>query len=163
MQSFRSNRIARTYTWEIPAPPDRVFPLLCPVRESEWIPGWSCDLIYSESGVAEKGCIFKTSFPGEGEELWVVARHEPESGRFEALRFIAGSRLVTVEVSLSSADGRATTLVWVQTITALDDAGNEYVDNFSEPAHQARMDALGKMLAHYCETGRMLGAGGEPA
>ena len=163
MQSFRARRIARTYTWEIPAPPERVFPLLCPVRESEWIPGWSCDLIYSESGVAEKGCIFKTSFPGEGEEVWVVTRHEPESRRFDAVRFIEGSRLVTAEVSLSSADGRSTTLVWVQTITALGAAGNEYIDNFSEPAHQARMDALGTMLAHYCGTGRMLGAGGESA
>ncbi len=163
MQPFRARRIARTYNWEIPAPPDRVFPLLCPVREYDWIPGWSCDLIYSESGLAEKGCIFKTSFRGEGEELWVVTRHEPESGRFDAVRFIEGSRLVTVEVSLSSADGRSTRLVWVQTISALDDAGNEYIDAFSEPAQQARMDALGKLLAHFCETGRMLGAGGGPA
>ena len=163
MQSFRAQHIARTYTWEIPAPPDRVFPLLCPVRESEWIPGWSCELIYSESGVAEKGCIFKTSFPGEGEELWVVTRHEPESGRFDAVRFIDGSRLVAVEVSLSSADGGSSTLVWTQTVTALNDAGNEYIDAFSEPAQQARMDALGKMLAHYCGTGRMLGAGGQAA
>jgi hypothetical protein len=158
MQSFKGRRVARTYTWEIPSAPDKVFPLLCPVRETEWIPGWSCEMIYSESGVAEKGCIFKTSFPGDGEELWVISRHEPDSGHFEAVRFIEGSKLVTVEVSLASADGRSTTLTWVQTATGLDNSGNEYLEAFPEQASQTHMDALGKLLAHYCETGKMLGA-----
>jgi hypothetical protein len=158
MQSFKGRRVARTYTWEIPSAPDKVFPLLCPVRETEWIPGWSCEMIYSESGVAEKGCIFKTSFPGDGEELWVISRHEPDSGHFEAVRFIEGSKLVTVEVSLSTADGRSTSLVWVQTVTGLDDSGNRYLEAFPEQASRTHMDALGKLLAHYCETGKMLGA-----
>ncbi len=158
MQSFEGLRIARTYTWEIPAAPEEVFPLLCPVRETQWIPGWSCELIYSNSGVAEKGCIFTTSFPGDGEEVWVISRHEPESGHFEAARFVGGSRVVTVEVSLSSSDGRSTRLVWVQTVTGLDASGNEYLEAVPEQTRQAHMDALGKMLAHYCETGKMLGA-----
>ncbi len=163
MQAFRARRIIQTYTWEIPAPPDQVYPLLCPVREYEWIPGWSCDLIYSDSGVMEDNCIFKTSFPGEGEEVWVVTRYEPESHRFQVVRFIEGSRVIRVDVSLSSADGVSTTLVWAQTITALNDAGNEYVDTFSEEAHQARMSLLGTMLAHFCRTGKMLGPGSASA
>jgi hypothetical protein len=60
------------------APPDRIFPLLCPVREYDWIPTWSCDMIYSESGVAENDCVFATAFPEEGpRESWVVVRYEP--------------------------------------------------------------------------------------
>lgn len=149
MQAFRGRRVTRTYTWEIPAPPEEVHPLLCPVREEEWIPGWSCDLIYSDSGVAEEGCVFTTSFPGEGREVWVITGHDPERHLFQALRFIEGSRVARVDVSLSSADGTSTTLVWKQTITALDEAGNQYIDTFPEEAHEARMSVLGKLLAHY--------------
>ena len=160
MQRFRARRITRTYTWKIGTTRDRVFPLLCPVREYEWIPGWSCDLIHSDSGVAEEGCIFQTTFPGEGLEVWVITRHDPENHLFQVLRFIEGSRVVRVDVSLTSADGVSTTLLWKQTITALNDAGNEYVDTFSDEAQRARMNLLGKALAHFCETGKMLELGG---
>ena len=56
--------IERTDHFDVPATPDRVFPLLCPVREYEWIPGWECDVLHSVSGVAEEDCVFRTRFPG---------------------------------------------------------------------------------------------------
>lgn len=37
------------------ASPEAIFPLLCPVREYDWIPGWDCRLVYTESGLAEAG------------------------------------------------------------------------------------------------------------
>src|SRR5208283_1284485 len=44
---------------------DKVFPLLCPVREYEWFNDWKCTMVYSESGVAENNCVFytKMGFP----------------------------------------------------------------------------------------------------
>lgn len=158
MEKFRAKRIRRTSTLTIPAPPDRVFPLLCPVREYEWLPGWSCDLIYTDSGVAEKGCIFRTSFLGEGEETWVASRHEPERHQVEFVRFIGGARLVQVEVSLCAGERESTNAVWTQTITALDEEGNAYIDAFSEETHLARMRLLERALSHFCQTGKMIGA-----
>jgi len=38
-------------TWE--TTPEKLFPLFCPAREADWIPGWDCQLIYTESGYAE--------------------------------------------------------------------------------------------------------------
>src|SRR5690349_16831929 len=63
MNSFKAYRIAHEYTQTNSAPPERVFPLLCPVREADWIPGWRYKLIYSDSGVAELGCVFTTQDP----------------------------------------------------------------------------------------------------
>ena len=60
MNSFTSRRVTHEYIQTNAASPERVFPLLCPVREADWIPGWRYKLIYSESGVAELGCIFAT-------------------------------------------------------------------------------------------------------
>ena len=56
------NRIDRQFQTRLTAPPERVFPLLCPIKEYDWIPQWRCEMIYSKSGVAELGCVFKTDF-----------------------------------------------------------------------------------------------------
>jgi hypothetical protein len=40
----------------VDAPPADVFPLLCPVREYEWIEPWSCDMIFSGEWPGRKPC-----------------------------------------------------------------------------------------------------------
>jgi hypothetical protein len=42
----------------INAPPDAVFPLICPVREAEWLDGWRYTMLFSVSGVVEQGAVF---------------------------------------------------------------------------------------------------------
>jgi hypothetical protein len=63
-------RAATTFTGHLSFPPDLVFPLLCPVREYEWLDGWECEMIYSTSGIAEDSCIFKTAHAGR--MIWSV-------------------------------------------------------------------------------------------
>jgi len=53
-------RVTRTFTQHLVAEPSRVFPLLCPVREADWLEGWDPLLIVSESGIAEPDCVFVT-------------------------------------------------------------------------------------------------------
>lgn len=67
MTSIRSPRITRHYTQRIEAPPARVFPLLCPVREADWLEGWGeiVEMVHSDSGLAEDGCVFLTRPPGQ--------------------------------------------------------------------------------------------------
>lgn len=60
MTDFEARRVTYEFTPTNDAPPDRVFPLLCPVREAEWVPDWKYQLIYSQSGFAEEGCVFTT-------------------------------------------------------------------------------------------------------
>ena len=57
-------------TFGIEAPPERVFPLLCPVREHEWIPAWKAEMVHSKSGFAELDCVFRTNNPLEGNRTW---------------------------------------------------------------------------------------------
>ena len=45
----------------VDAPPEVVFPLLCPVREYEWLEDWTCEMVFSESGVAEEDCVSAAS------------------------------------------------------------------------------------------------------
>jgi len=59
-------RTVKKHTILLHGKPEVLFPLLCPVREYEWIEPWKCDMIYSDSGFAEQDCIFQTDFPHDG-------------------------------------------------------------------------------------------------
>jgi len=63
--NFTAMNIKSRFVQQFQAPPGKVFPLLCPLREYEWIEGWQCEMLHSDSGIAEKNCVFRTRFPGE--------------------------------------------------------------------------------------------------
>ena len=48
------DKLEHSVEFTVPATPERVFPLLCPVLEYRWIPTWQCELLHSDSGVAEE-------------------------------------------------------------------------------------------------------------
>ena len=54
----------KSYRQTINASPEIVFPLLCPVREVEWLDGWEYKMIYCVSGLIEKGAVFSTANTG---------------------------------------------------------------------------------------------------
>lgn len=72
-----AERVVHHYRQRIDGPPSVVFPLLCPEREKEWIPGWEARMIHSQSGFAEPGAVFATPH-ADGEALWVVVEHAPD-------------------------------------------------------------------------------------
>lgn len=57
---FIAKNVSRHHVFEVEAPRALVFPLLCPVREREWLPGWQADIVHSTSGLVEEGCIFRS-------------------------------------------------------------------------------------------------------
>ncbi|HYK92235.1 MAG TPA: hypothetical protein VE398_25965 [Acidobacteriota bacterium] len=84
MTAFKSTRNIHEYTQTNPASPEKVFPLLCPVREADWLPGWQYQLIYSDSGFAELGCVFTTpnatsSGSPSPEKTWIVTDYDPKA------------------------------------------------------------------------------------
>ena len=58
-------RLTRQYRQTLHAAPSRVFPLLCPEREKEWLPGWHARMIHSASGVAAPRAVI-ASRDGDG-------------------------------------------------------------------------------------------------
>ena len=80
MTNFQAKRVAHQFTQTNVATPARVFPLLCPVREAEWVPGWQYRLIYSKSGVAEAGCVFITE-ENNRQTTWIVTEYDPATFR----------------------------------------------------------------------------------
>ena len=69
-------RLKYTHDIIINASKQQVFELLCLVRESEWLPGFSSKTIYSSSGVSELDSIFVTGEYSSNERFWVVPIYE---------------------------------------------------------------------------------------
>jgi hypothetical protein len=147
-------RVSRTHSMTVDATADSVFPLLCPVREYDWIDVWECRMVYSESGVAEAGCVFLTDLPDRGVETWMVSRYEP-ARRIEFCRVAGASRACHLGVVLEDHRDGTTTLTWSYTHTAIDEAGQRFVDAYSAERYQAEMDALEVRLTHYLREGEM--------
>lgn len=122
---FSGRRTIHEYTGFISAVPERVFPLLCPVREYEWLDGWHCRMIYTDSGVAEDNCIFETNF-NEGRMTWVVSRYEP-SRHIEFVTFVEGLMSQRLSIVLET-HSTGTRIHWTRKFTGLTDEGNKSID-----------------------------------
>jgi len=139
----------------INATPKEIWPLLCPVREYDWIEVWDCEVLHTESGFNELGCVFQTHFPTEGDsETWVTSRFEPAT-RLEFVR-TNSSRVIYYVVTLHPEE-KGTRMTWTQHVTALNEDGIKYIKD--KPQYFAtNMGNLEAMLNHYLETGEMLKA-----
>jgi hypothetical protein len=123
-------RIVRTYSHELAATPDEVFPLLCPVREYDWLPYWKCEMIHSDSGIAELDCIFKTALPEEPEAVWTCSRYEPN----QAIEYIVFSRglIHHLSIRLSEPVAGRTRLQWRRVYSAFAPDTEASLTNFIE-------------------------------
>lgn len=155
MPPFEAVRVTQSVTMTLDAAPETVFPLLCPVREYEWIPVWQCEMIYSESGRAEDNCIFLTEFPGDrGREIWSVSRYEPDRA-IEFVRVTPDVKLTRLNIHLTPR-GNKTLAVWTRIVTALSPSGNAVVESFRKTGYEAEVRMMEKMLNHFLITGSAL-------
>lgn len=117
---------------------------------------WQCKLLHSDSGFAEDNCVFATASPEEegGEEIWVISRYEPD----RTIQFVRFNRIRTIRtnITLSANNDRTTTAMWEQTITALDEAGNQFVAAYTDEKYRADVVRQEKLLNHFLQTGKAL-------
>ena len=149
-----AKRIVRTYTQHLNGKSSEVFPLLCPVREYEWIEHWKCDLVFTESGYAEKDCIFKTNFLDDGpEKIWVVTTYIPN----EKIEFIVTNQNLVMRfgITLISQNDGSTLAEWKQVITALNAAGEKYIDELTEEKYAEEKKKLEEILNYFLLTRKM--------
>jgi hypothetical protein len=151
MRIVPPNRIARTYTQRLVAEPAVVFPLLCPVREADWIVGWDPLLVISATGVAEPDCIFVT--PAEGaDETWYITRHEPEAWFVEMLKFAPAVTACRLTIRLRpAAGGSEATITYAH--TSLGPRGEVFIAAFTEQHYLEFMRDWEMRLNHYLREG----------
>jgi hypothetical protein len=144
------NRITRSYVQRLAAEPARVFPLLCPVREVDWIEGWDPRLVLSNSGVAEPDCVFiTTATPLDA--VWFITRHEPDAGFVEMVKITPTVTACKLSIQLTAAPGGSEALV-TYSHTSLGPAGDALVESFTEEHYLGFMREWEAKLNHYLRT-----------
>ena len=99
MKVLPPNRLTQTFLKGLPAAAKQVFPLLCPVREAEWIDGWDPIGVFSSSGKAERDCVFVTR-ADPGNAVWVITEHDPRDLRLKILKVIPAHAVVEIVIQL---------------------------------------------------------------
>ncbi len=160
MQDFEGKRVQHAYTASISAPPSQVFSLLCPVKEYDWLDGWSCNMVYSESGTAEDNCVFTSSFPDNDESVWVAVKQDSDVLEKSYVTVNPRSRVMRLDVRLTGDGNNGTEGTWTVTLTGLTPEGNAATAGYTEEVHRHFMGMLIGALKHYCETGKKLETGG---
>ena len=107
--------------------PDEVFALLCPVREAEWVPGWKPRLVITESGLAERDCVFVTPDGESGEATWVITEHDPLTRRVEMLKVSPGFLVTRLRIDVAPAEEGKSTARVAYRYTAIGPTGRAFV------------------------------------
>lgn len=156
INTFKKSK--RSHTVKLYATPDSIFPLLCPVREEEWTVGWEKDtyeLIYSESGFNEEGCIFRTSYPDGFDKLWVCTIFDKDKHEVEFLVNVKDLVIRKMNILLKADENNMTDARFEYTVTAISENGNAIVGKLDEDIIKSA-SGLGMMINYYLQNGEKL-------
>ena len=131
--------------------PEKIFPLLCPAREADWIPGWDVELIYTNSGYAEDKCVFRTNKSNPaGEGLWTFTGFKLN----EYVEFVKFKKeiLIHSKINLTPNEDDTTTTTWKTISTALSEEGNKEIEKISENNH----NAIIQVMDYYLKNGKRI-------
>ena len=146
---FQSTQFSRSAVALVDAPIERVFPLLCPKKEEDWIPGWQCETLWSRSGCNEDGAIFRTSKPYGTELYWHTLQFNIDRRIVDFL--ITAPRLfhfrftITVEMKKTA----QAAIHFHQTFTSVSEEGREFLERYQSEDFAARVQTLGALMTQY--------------
>jgi hypothetical protein len=145
-------RVKRTYAQKLNGSPDQVFPLLCPVRETEWANGWNPHLVITRSGYIEPGCVFIVPDKPQ-DSIWVVTQWDPQAFFVEFIKVIPEFTVGKIEIRLRQGTNAQTFAAVSYSFTALSPQGADFIEQFTAERYQAFMQEWEIELNHFLETG----------
>ena len=158
MSAFDAKRVSHEYTQTNDAPPEKVFPLLCPVREADWVPGWQYRLIYSGSGLAEDGCVFSTPNDAGPETVWMVTHYDPKALTIAFAWIEPGMIATQIRIALGLAPGGKTRASIRYLYTGLSPAGNAVLDRYTTEWFRSKMQSWETAINYFLRNGALIQA-----
>jgi hypothetical protein len=147
MNITKPKRASHTYRQRLAASPEKVFPLLCPVREAEWAEGWMPKLVISSSGVAEHDCVFITA-DEPTDAIWYITCYEPERWFVEMLKIVPSLTACRLQIQLSP-NGDECFADVTYTHTSIGSAGDKFVAEFTSEYYEKFMKVWEKLLNEF--------------
>jgi polyketide cyclase/dehydrase/lipid transport protein len=148
-------RVTRSYEQHLEAAPDRVLPLLTPLGERAWAPGWEPEMRWEPPG-GGAGTLFVIRHPGQPDTVWLLDTFEPAAGHVHYLHLTPGSDVTEIDIRLRP-DGPGRTVATVRyTWTVLGPDGVAMVRSKTPEAYAQAMRHWELELNHYLTTGEKL-------
>ena len=124
-------------------------------------------MIYSDSGVAELGCIFTTPnttaasrqsppAPPEAETTWITVDYDPAALRIAYVWMNPGRVATELRIQLEpTSDGGARSHIHFR-YTGLSPEGNREVERYDRKWFEQKMHGWESAINHYLRTGRKI-------
>jgi hypothetical protein len=148
-------RLSRSYVQTLAAPPERVLPLLTPLGERYWAPGWEPELRW-QPPQGRVGTLFVIRHPGEPETVWLLDTFDPGAGHVHYLHLTPGSDVTEIDIQLRPGPEKGTRAEVRYTWTALTEAGNAKLRRHTPEEFLHSMQSWERQLNHYLQTGKRL-------
>lgn len=139
---FKSIQYMRSGTIRCKGSIREVFPLLCPKREEEWIPGWECETIWSGTGYNEEGAIFRTTKPYETELYWSTLQYDVRDRIVDFLITAPHLYVLRFKISISSPRDGNLEIVFKQVFTSISEDGGILIERYQREDYDAKLKNL---------------------
>lgn len=156
-QTNNALRIIKKAVLSAKADAKTIFPLLCPVKEAEWIDGWKeiCRLVYSDSAIAEEGCVFKTNIPLEGKAVWICSKYDAEKHNIEYIKHVIGKAIIKWGMSVKDISENSSEIYFDYTATSLSETGKDYVKHLDKEGFNGMVEHLKEKMNYYVTHSKM--------
>jgi hypothetical protein len=158
MRIINPKRVTRSYTQSLLGTPEEVFPLLCPVRETEWVAGWAPGEVRSASGLAELDCVFTTPTDSGEAATWIITRHDPVGHIIQFVKLTPSVTACRLDITVRPEGGGSHAEI-AYTHTSLGPRGDGFVDAFTTKYYEAFMSVWQDSLNAYLAAARSKVAG----
>jgi hypothetical protein len=148
MSEFVARHVRREHTITVDAPVDRVFPLLTPAGEELWVSGWKPVYLHPTTGEMTLGMVFTTG-AGNDTTYWSVVHYDPVAHVARYARVTPVSRFGFVDVACTPAAAARTRVTVAYTYTALTEAGNAFIDAFTETSYRQMIEEWRTLMGVY--------------
>ena len=135
---------------------EEIFPLLCPVREVDWIEGWEYEMIHSESGLAEQDCVFTTPHKDELKTIWQITEYDSDFYKIEFVRVTPKENIVKINIELEYVSDNVTKAYISYQYTGLNKQQNKFIETELETSFLNSLNYWEKAINHYLKTGSKL-------
>jgi hypothetical protein len=153
--SLKDYNTTKIYTHKCFAKSKEVFSLLFSVQQLEWIPRWEYEMIYSQSGFTEEGCLFKTKALFDNEIIWIATKWDTKNFIANFVGIVSDSLVVKLNISSRDDLDDSANVKWEFIFRAISEKGNAIITNTEEKFNQI-MSELEKALNNLLETEKLL-------
>ena len=154
---FKAKQFSRNGVIHCKATVEEVFPLLCPKKEEEWIPGWECETIWSNSGYNEEGAVFRTFKPYGTELYWTTLQYDIQSKIIDFLITAPRLFMLRFKIGIKTTRNGSLSITFTQVFTSVSEEGNALIEGYEGEDYKERLRQLEHFMNSYLEDNRKRG------